>query len=187
MALMRLFFGVPLLPAATLALEAVCTRLQTQRGWRWVGAHNWHITLSFLGDTDGKWVNALVDLGERVAQESVAGALVLDSLQWWPSENKPRLLAAVAEQSAALQPIRKLLNAGLRELGLPFDGKPLRAHVTLLRLERGVVIDDLRLPPCAVHVAADRIALYVSEKAAGGKRYRPIWEQALITIPTFNH
>ena len=57
---------------------------------------NWHITLNFLGDIEGKWVNPLVELGERVAHESVAGELTLDSLQWWPSSERPRLLAAVA-------------------------------------------------------------------------------------------
>lgn len=183
---MRLFFGVPLSPEATLALESACARVHAQRGWRWVASHNWHITLSFLGETEGRWVNALVDLGERVAQASEAGSIVLDSLQWWPSENRPRLLAAVAEQAAPLQPIRKLLNEGLRELGLPFDGKPLRAHVTLLRLERGVLVDDLSLPACNVKVDAESLALYVSEKTQGEKRYRPIWEQALLQRPKFN-
>jgi 2'-5' RNA ligase len=182
----RLFFGVPLQSAPTLALEAVRTGLPAQRGWRWLAAPNWHITLSFLGDTDGKWINPLVELGERVAHESKAGELTLDSLQWWPSSARPRLLAAVAEQAPSLQPIRKLLNAGLRELGLPFDSKPLRAHVTLMRLERGVLPDDLSLPECAVKVSAESLALFVSEKSAGEKRYRPLWEQALQQTPQFN-
>jgi 2'-5' RNA ligase len=182
----RLFFGVPLQPAATLALEAVRDGLHTQRGWRWLASHNWHITLSFLGDTDGKWVNPLVELGERVAHESMASELTLDSLQWWPSSARPRLLAAVAEQAPSLQPIRQLLNAGLRELGLPFDSKPLRAHVTLMRLERGVMPDDLHLPTCSVKVEAESLALFVSEKSGGEKRYRPIWEQTLEHVPTFN-
>lgn len=191
MATARLFFGVPLLPEATLALESVCAQLHTQRGWRWLASHNWHITLSFLGDIEGKWVNPLVELGERVANESAAGELLLDSLQWWPNSARPRLLAAVAEQAPALQPIRKLLNAGLRDLGLPFDSKPLRAHVTLMRLERGVLLDDLQLPACAVKVEAESLALFLSEKSgseksAGEKRYRPIWQQALQQIPQFN-
>lgn len=186
MAIARLFFGVPLQPAATLALESMCAQMQTQRGWRWLASHNWHITLSFLGDTDGKWINPLVELGERVANESAAGELLLDSLQWWPSSERPRLLAAVAKQSPSLQPIRKLLNAGLRELGLSFDSKPLRAHVTLMRLERGVLLNDLYLPACAVKVEAESLALFVSEKSGGEKRYRPLWQQPLQQIPQFN-
>jgi 2'-5' RNA ligase len=183
MALMRLFFGVPLPAAASIALEAVMQRLPLQRGWRPVAARNWHITLSFLGDTDGRLLNPLVELGERVAAAHDATAIALDGLQWWPTENRPRLLAAVASTSAVLQPLRKELNAGLRELGVAFDGKPLRAHVTLLRLERGVLIDDLRVPECRAEVAIEQLALFVSEGSGKDKYYRPLWQQALIQPP----
>ncbi|MDB6061672.1 MAG: thpR [Verrucomicrobiaceae bacterium] len=179
MAVARLFFGVPLQAQATLALEAVCARLNMQPGWRPLGARNWHITLSFLGEVDGRSINSLIELGERVAQQSEAVSISLDSLQWWPSAERPRLLAAVADQSSALQPLRKLLNSSLRELGIAFDGKPLRAHVTLLRLERGIFVSDLNVPACSANVAADTLALYVSEKNHGEKIYRPLWQSEL--------
>lgn len=189
MALMRLFFGVPLTAAATLQLEAVMARMGLQhglqRGWRLLAASNWHITLSFLGDTDGLRLPALIDLGERIAADNDATSVTLDGLHWWPSADRPRLLAAVANDSAPLMPLRKQLNAGLRELGIAFDSKPLRAHVTLLRLERGIAVEDLSVPACTVSVATDELALYVSEKAGREKRYRPLWLQALQAPPPF--
>lgn len=185
---MRLFFGVPLPQDATLALEAVLATVPKQRGWKSVAPRNWHITLSFLGDTEGQWVNPLVELGEQAAAAHESTTIALDSLQWWPSESRPRLLAAVASISAPLQPLRKQLNAGLRDRGIAFDGKPLRAHVTLLRLERGVHVDDLRLPACQVDVAVENLALYVSESGRGDsgrseKVYRPLWQQSLQLPP----
>jgi len=191
-ALMRLFFGVPLAQDATTALESVLATVPKQRGWNPVASRNWHITLSFLGDTEGQWLNPLMELGEQAAAEHAATAVTLDSLQWWPSENRPRLLAAVASISTPLQPLRKQLNAGLRDLGVAFDGKPLRAHVTLLRLERGVHVDDLRLPACNVDVAVESLALYVSETVrneAGRneKAYRPLWQQSFESPPPYGH
>lgn len=183
--MMRLFYGVPLAPAAAMQLGAVMARVPLRRGWRPLAAHNWHITLSFLGDTDGRYLNALIDLGERVAHDHLATAITLDSLQWWPSENRPRLLAAVASDSSPLQPISRQLNAGLREIGVNFDSKPLRAHVTLLRLERGIVVEDLGVPPCKLAIECDELALFVSEKADREKRYRPVWRQMLESPPPY--
>jgi len=183
--MMRLFFGVPLTPAATAQLEAVMARLPLRRGWRPLAAHNWHITLSFLGDTDGRHLNALIELGERVAHEHLATAVTLDSLQWWPNEQRPRLLTAVAADSSPLLPISRQLNAGLREIGVNFDSKPLRAHVTLLRLERGIVVEDLGVPPCKLAIECDELALFVSEKADREKRYRPVWRQMLESPPPY--
>jgi len=191
--MMRLFFGVPLAPVPTAQLEAVMTRVPLQRGWRPLSSQNWHITLSFLGDTDGRQLNALIDLGEQVAADHLSTALVFNSLQWWPDANRPRLLAAVAADSTPLQAMRKQLNAGLRELGVNFDSKPLRAHVTLLRLERGIHVDDLSVPACDVNVECDELALFVSEKfvsekfvsdkGKSEKRYRPVWRQMLESPP----
>jgi 2'-5' RNA ligase len=187
MAQMRLFFGVPLPPAASIALEAVMQQVPLQRGWHPVAARNWHVTLSFLGDTDGRLLNPLIELGERVAAAHTSTAIVLDSLQLWPTalhcEKRPRLLAAVASVSTALQPLRKDINAGLRELGVAYDGKPLRAHVTLLRLERDVLIDDLRVPACCAEIAVEQLALFVSEGGGRDKYYRPLWQQALQQPP----
>lgn len=185
MALMRLFFGVPVAAAATTALEAALAAVPKQRGWRPVAPRNWHVTLSFLGDTEGRLVNALVDLGEQVVAAHEATAVTLDSLQWWPTEQRPRLIAAVASDSSPLQAMRKQLNAGLRALGVAFDSKPLRAHVTLLRLERGIHVVDTSLPPCAVDVPCDALALYVSDNAGGEKVYRPLWQQHFVEPPPF--
>lgn len=175
---MRLFFAVPVPPAASTALAAWCARLQTQRGWRWVAERNWHVTLAFLGETDGRWLAPLSELGERVAQSDSGGAITLNGLQWWPSPSRPRLLAAVADEAGPLQPLRRELAAGLRELGIDFDGKPLRPHVTLLRLERGVLPDHFELPQASVELEIESLALYRSERERGETRYRPLveWE-----------
>ena len=81
--------------------------------------------------------------------------------------------------------MRRQLNAGLRALGVAFDSKPLRAHVTLLRLERGIHVLDTSLPPCAVTVPVESLALYVSDNVGGEKYYRPLWERPFVEPPPF--
>src|ERR1022692_4363484 len=98
---MRLFFGVPVPPAAEGALEALSARLQTQRGWHWVAECNWHITLIFLGEIDGNVVGPLCELGESVVADHHACKITLGRLQWWATLSKPRLLAAAAETAGA--------------------------------------------------------------------------------------
>lgn len=184
---MRLFFGVPIPPVASERLAALCGRVPEERGFEWVDERNWHITLAFLGATDGSDVNALCDLGEQVAANHSVCNILLEQLQWWPSVSRPRLLACVAEAPGALAPIRKQLVQGLRELGVDFDGKPLRPHVTLMRLQRGAVPVSLALPAGSVEVDIEAIALYRSERVRGKTHYRPIWQRELNPpLPPFN-
>lgn len=179
MTAMRLFFGVPVSGQAALALEQRRKLLSTPRGGHWLEMRDWHVTLAFLGETDGALLPALCDLGERVAANAAQTSLQLDTLEWWPSASKPRLLAAVGEATQALLAMRKDLLAGLRELGVDFDGKPLRPHVTLLRLERAASTTDSAPSPCAVNVEITQLALYRSERERGVTHYRPLWEAEL--------
>jgi RNA 2',3'-cyclic 3'-phosphodiesterase len=184
---MRLFFGVPISPETSAALADLCTRMQTQRGWHWVAERNWHITLTFLGETDGNYVGPLCELGENVVGQCSACKITLEQLQWWPSLSKPRLLAAVSETPGALAPLRKMLTQGLRELGINFDGKPLRPHVTLMRLERNVVPPFFDLPAGSVEVDIEALTLYSSERVHGDTYYRTLWQRELMPVaPKFN-
>lgn len=184
---MRLFFGVPIGQSAESQLAELCSRVPEQRGFKWIDERNWHITLAFLGgregEVDGNAVNALCDLGENVAANHSVCKISLEQLQWWPSASKPRLLACVSEIPGALSPIRKQLAQGLRDLGIDFDGKPLRPHVTLMRLERGVLPMSYDLPVGGVDVDVESIVLYSSERSRGETYYRPIWEKELVPLP----
>ena len=153
--------------------------LSTPRGGHWLEMRDWHVTLAFLGDTDGALLPALCDLGERVAAAATQTSLHLATLEWWPSASKPRLLAAVGEPRQALLALRRDLLAGLRELGVDYDGKPLRPHVTLLRMERAASVWDTASAPCAIDLDVTQLALYRSERERGVTHYRPLWEAEL--------
>lgn len=176
---MRLFFAIPVAGRAARELETRRLSLPTPRGGHWLAQRDWHVTVSFLGEVAGARVPALCDLGERVAAEGAQCSVRLDDFEWWPSASRPRLLAAVGEAPRALLDLRKALNGGLRELGVDYDGKPLRPHVTLLRLERAATTADTAPVPCGIDVDVESLALYRSEREEGVTRYRPLWQTEL--------
>lgn len=176
---MRLFFAIPVADRAARELELQRLRLPTPRGGHWLAQRDWHVTVSFLGEVAGNLVPALCDLGERVAAQGQQCSVSLDQFEWWPGASRPRLLAAVGTAPRALLDLRNALNAGLRELGVNYDGKPLRPHVTLLRLERGATTTDTAPQPCGVVVDVESLALYRSEREGGVTHYRPLWQADL--------
>jgi 2'-5' RNA ligase len=179
MALMRLFYAIPVSGRAALALDRCRLLTSTPRGGYWLEMRDWHVTVSFLGEVAGNLVPALCDLGARVAADGAQCGLRLNDFEWWPSPSRPRLLVAVGEAPRALLDLRNALNDGLRELGVNYDGKPLRPHVTLLRLERMATTADTAPRPCGVDIDVESLALYRSEREAGVTHYRPLWEAEL--------
>jgi len=182
--MMRLFFGVPVDDAAAAQLGMACAALQGQRGWRWLPASNWHVTVAFLGNLDDALLPALTALGERVAQMAGRCTLRFRGLEWWPQGKRPRLLAAVAPEAGALLPLRDRLAEGLDQLAVPFDHRPLHPHITLLRLQRGEPVDAeqlraLVLPALDVELPVSELLLYRSEASPTGRRYTPIWRREL--------
>lgn len=176
---MRLFFAIPVAAAGAAGIEKLRLQIAAPRDSHWLEPRDWHVTLAFLGEVDGAMLPALCELGERSVATAMQSSLRLNNLQWWPGEQRPRLLVAAGEATSALAELRKSLTAGLRELGVNYDGKPLRPHVTLLRLARAAVVLDFALPPCAVDVEVESLALYRSERDRGVTHYRPLWQREL--------
>ena len=179
MAVMRLFFAIPVAGDAARTLESRRMLLPTPRGGHWLAQRDWHVTVSFLGEVAGNLVPALCEVGERAAAEGAQCSVRLDDFEWWPSASRPRLLAATGTAPRALLDLRNALHSGLRELGVNYDGKPLRPHVTLLRLERNATTADTAPVPCGIDVDVESLALYRSERERGATRYRPLWQMEL--------
>lgn len=183
MALMRLFYAVPVTGVAAHPLGDACAALRGQPGWRWIDPGNWHVTLAFLGDTDPALLPALTRLGDEVIAGAAPATLQLDRFEWWPGRSQPRLLAAVGESTPLLNRLHDGLKRGLASLGLPVEERPLRPHVTLARLTRAassvVRAADQPLPPLALILPVAEVTLLRSEPVAGGSRYTPLWRGAL--------
>ena len=73
---MRLFVGLPLPAVAIDELSSVAARLRSSSdALRWTAPDSWHITVQFLGNTEGKQYECTVQRLRQVRAPGVAIAL----------------------------------------------------------------------------------------------------------------
>ncbi|TVS13778.1 MAG: RNA 2',3'-cyclic phosphodiesterase [Wenzhouxiangella sp.] len=95
---------------------------------RRVPDHNLHLTLLFLGDQPA---DRLADIAAAAGQITAPGCrLILDCFGWFPGARVAWLGGETPGVLAGLVDELKRVN---RALGLAFDDRPFRPHVTLFR------------------------------------------------------
>ena len=146
---------------------------------KWVPLENLHVTLRFIGNTDPNDVVPVVDAIEEVAAEIPACRPMVEGIEFFPNQRRPRVVAArVTEDVEALNALYAGLQKTLGELGFRPERKPLRPHVTLGRMNSGGRgMDDLmtRLEESAERrfgpTVINHVNLYMSETGPQGPEY----------------
>lgn len=164
------------------------TKLQRQQermspgAFRWVTPDALHCTLIFMGSKSRGQLGALGAAVARAAAAVPPFRLSLGGVGVFGPPRAPRVLWIKALQpDGCLQRLRHTLEQELRALEVPFDGKPLRPHVTLGRARRGgptlegLVSARLDAAPRRV----ERVVLFESILRPGGPRYVPLITAAL--------
>ncbi|MFE9046074.1 RNA 2',3'-cyclic phosphodiesterase [Streptomyces sp. NPDC007818] len=114
-------------------------------GMRWNRIEDWHITLAFLGELPTVTVPLLRDpLAELAAARrplnlSLEGGGHFDSRVLW---------SGIAGDVPGLHRLADDVRSLVKETGIPYEGRPLRPHLTLARARRG----DLTSVPDAAGV-----------------------------------
>ncbi|GHF40948.1 2'-5' RNA ligase [Deinococcus metalli] len=165
----RLFYAlkVPRDVAGTLA--------QAQRhlkgNWRAVRPDQLHVTLAYLPAVPPQRVPELRALGQALAPQFGTLDVRLRGTGYFPNEGSPRVWFVKAE-AEGLTELAEALRAGIRDLGLPVEDLPFRAHVTLAR-KKGPAP---RVPPlifgAAWHAGSFTLQRSLLQKTG------PIYEQA---------
>lgn len=174
---MRLFTGIELPSHWRQALAGGAERLRTMgvRG-RFTPPENYHLTLVFLGETNGT-----AEAAAALAQVSAPPFPLRSALPgafrrkggdiWWLGvDPSPGLLLA-----------HRQLEQALRRAGFCPEERPYRPHITLARQVRGQVglLDSPTLfPPLCCQVR--RLTLFSSERVDGALRYRPVERKSLM-------
>ncbi|TNF36233.1 MAG: RNA 2',3'-cyclic phosphodiesterase [Gammaproteobacteria bacterium] len=171
MAALRLFLGVGLEQPLQRIVQD--WRQQQDASLRWVADSNLHMTVVFLGMTEDSRIPLLADVVMAHTQQHGAFSLAWQTVDWFPSAAKARVLAwlpAAAEDFACWQ---AGLVAQLRRAGVAVERKPYRPHISLARVRRAE--PALSLPqPLHATMAVTAITLFRSDSTADGVRYTPM-------------
>jgi RNA 2',3'-cyclic 3'-phosphodiesterase len=140
---------------------------------RWIDPENYHITLRFIGDIDGRTADEVAAALDRVYRPPFE--LTLSGLDCF-SGRTPHSLFMRIEPTAQLTELQAEHERIIQRLGLPPEPRRFTPHVTLARL-RGTSSADVagwlashgsvRVPPFEV----DRFVLYSSRASVGGGPY----------------
>ena len=171
-----MFVAVELPAAAVTALATAITPLRERHSdLRWVRPSRWHLTLAFLGELS----IAARMRAQHALQRATAHTPPLEvTLPGRVGRFGNRVLWAAVDtgEDDVLASLVAALRRELSVAGVPYDGRPFRAHVTLARnggqrrLPRPGLLTAPGLP-CTCPVT--RVALMASDPG-GGNGYRTL-------------
>ena len=148
---------------------------------RWVAPGRLHLTLHFLGSVPEERVDAI---GTAVVEEAARSRplrLEIRGAGGFPTARRPRVVwAGVGGDLEALGALAAALGRRLGLLGLPGDGRPFAAHLTLGRSREargaaglgGAIAAAAEGDPVAWR--AEEVVLFRSHLDPGGARHEPL-------------
>ena len=166
---MRLFIAIRLPERLQKALLDTMDDLRRQgmRG-NFSRVENLHLTLAFIGETDDPAPirEAMDAAGGQPFTLSLDEGGTFRDLYWIGLRENPLLLAYV-----------KALRSELRARGCPYDAKPFRAHITIIRRARHPQEITFKVPQ--IGFKAEAVSLMKSERINGRLTYTEIYSVKL--------
>ncbi|MBB3391273.1 MULTISPECIES: RNA 2',3'-cyclic phosphodiesterase [unclassified Rhizobium] len=107
-------------------------------GARWIDVENYHITLRFIGDVDGRTADEIVERLDRIDRPEFQ--LRLDGIGSFGSK-KPHSIWAGVSPSPEMYALQGEIERICQRIGLPPDPRKFTPHVTLARLKYSRVDD----------------------------------------------
>ncbi|MBD9374762.1 RNA 2',3'-cyclic phosphodiesterase [Rhizobium sp. ARZ01] len=166
----RLFVALEVPRNAAMSLSLLRGGLQ---GARWIDVENFHITLRFIGDVDGRTADEVVDKLDRIErpefQLSLAGVGSFGS-------RKPHSIYAGVSPTPEMYELQGEIERICQRLGLPADPRKFTPHVTLARL-RNARLEDVvyylsgRGNFASSPFTVNRFVLMSSKESVGGGPY----------------
>ncbi|RCW25907.1 2'-5' RNA ligase [Ciceribacter lividus] len=166
----RLFTALEIPRNAALSLSLLRGGLP---GARWIDVENYHITLRFIGDVDGRTADEIVDRLDRIDRPEFL--LSLSGIGSFGSK-KPHSIWAGVSPAPEMYALQAEIERICQRIGLPPDPRKFSPHVTLARLKSSRVDDvvhylsgrgDFHTGPFLV----SRFVLLSSKESVGGGPY----------------
>jgi 2'-5' RNA ligase len=166
----RLFTALEIPAMAAMSLSMLRGGLP---GARWIDPENYHITLRFIGDIDGRTADEVMEQLTRIRRAAVEVRIRgLDAF----GGGKPHSVFAAVERNSALLDLQAEHERAMQRIGLKAEGRRFVPHVTLARLKSARDGDianwlslrgSFSLPP----FQATHFVLFSSRDSVGGGPY----------------
>jgi|ERR1700693_3424589 len=140
---MRLFVALDIPDAVRRALRELMARLKPEcSGARWVRPEGIHITLKFLGETEGAKLDSI---NSALSSVHPAGPVQFDfrGIGFFPNEFHPRIIWCGVEASPNLATLAASVDRALQPLGFPAETRAFTPHLTLARFDSHKGLDTL--------------------------------------------
>lgn len=166
----RLFIALEIPRSVALSLSLLRGGLP---GARWIDVENYHITLRFIGDIDGRTADEVVARLDRIDRPEFN--LRLNGIGSFGSK-KPHSIWAGVEPSPDLLALQGEMERLCQRIGLPPDPRKFTPHVTLARLKASRIDDVIHYLSGRgnFHSApflVSRFVLMSSKESVGGGPY----------------
>jgi len=142
-------------------------------GARWIDVENYHITLRFIGDVDGRTADEIVDRLDRIDRPEFQATLTgIGSF----GSKKPHSVYAGVAPSPEMNALQSEIERICQRIGLPPDPRKFTPHVTLARL-KNCRLDDVvhylsgRGNFWTTPFMVNRFVLLSSKESVGGGPY----------------
>jgi 2'-5' RNA ligase len=130
----RLFFGVKIFASpALLNVYKEVQQAMLNNKIKWVDASNMHLTLSFLGNTDEKFISSLKHILEKLSEKNETFDLTLSSFGVFKNIHNPTVVWIGVEKNETFNQIKKELDTELEKLGIETENREFNPHLTLGR------------------------------------------------------
>lgn len=182
----RLFTALEIPRNAALSLSLLRGGLP---GARWIDVENYHITLRFIGDVDGRTADEIVDRLDRIDRPEFQ--LSLNGIGSFGSK-KPHSIWAGVTPTPEMSALQGEIERICQRIGLPPDPRKFMPHVTLARLKSARVDDVVQYLAGRGNFqtslfSVSRFVLLSSRESVGGGPYLteevfPLHERSLVSL-----
>lgn len=179
---MRLFIAIPVPEDVR---DRILVDTAEMRGrypdLKWTGRDAYHLTLSFLGETEEKMVEPIREAMDKAATNNKTFEMELAGIGSFPKKGPPRVLyVPVVKGFDETKRLHGSLVRALGDLG-PQERKKFTPHLTLARIKGKKESPDPRENGNGLHFSftCSKLVLYRSHLHPEGARYEVIEESEL--------
>lgn len=167
----RLFIGIEITDEARKAAADHIRRVSEEFSnvpFNWISADKFHITLKFLGMTDDKLLEPIINMIDRNAASTTPFDIDLVGTGAFPNPSRPRVLwLGIKQPGGEMADLARRVDLQAAELGFESENRDFRPHLTLARIrdtriaaEIGRVHASSGFGP--IHLTCSELILYES-------------------------